>query len=112
MPRIARVEDADARGQLADLFNSARTGSCGTRCLRRLPMSTRSTKRQAARRYSTTVLTAAGPRKCLQVVIPREGKKLLIARFGGLSQRRRKSAVLKEPTSVGAQKWVNTTELV
>lgn len=37
-----------------------------------------------ARKYKATVKTEHGPRKCLEVQIPREGKKPLIARFGGI----------------------------
>lgn len=72
----------------------------------------RSTKRKIARKYSDAVITPAGPRKCLQVIAPREGKAPLIARFGGVSLHRRKEAVLKEPTDTGAHNRVNTTELV
>lgn len=34
-----------------------------------------------------------GPRKCLQLTIPREGKKPLVATFGGLSLQRKKTAI-------------------
>jgi group II intron reverse transcriptase/maturase len=72
----------------------------------------RGTKRQIARKYSDTIMTPSGPRKCLQVIVPREGKAPLIARFGGIPLHRRKEAVLKEPTETGAHNRVNTTELV
>jgi Reverse transcriptase (RNA-dependent DNA polymerase)/Type II intron maturase len=47
-----------------------------------------------ARKYKTTTETANGPRKCLQVVIPREEKKPLIARFGGIPLQRKQEAIL------------------
>lgn len=70
------------------------------------------TKRQTVRRYTATVATPAGPRKCLQVTVPRAGKPALVARFGGISLRRRAHAVLKEPESAGPHRWVSRTELV
>jgi group II intron reverse transcriptase/maturase len=72
----------------------------------------KSTKRRITRQYSDAVKRPAGPRKCLQVIIPREGKMPLIARFGGLTLRKRKEAILKEPTDTGAHNRLATTELV
>lgn len=80
--------------------------------LKTLAFKYRQTKRQVARQYTATVLTPAGPRKCLQVLIPRKGKKPLTARFGGLSLRRRMHAVLLEPTYLDTHNWATTTELV
>jgi hypothetical protein len=53
-----------------------------------------------ARKYATTIQTPHGPRKCLQVSVERgEGKKPLVARFGGIPLKRQKRAVLwdREP---------------
>ncbi len=72
----------------------------------------RSTKRRMRCTYSTSTATPAGPRKCLQVSIPREGKAPLVARFGGISLRKRARAVLTEPPILGLHTWVSTTELV
>lgn len=47
-----------------------------------------------ARKYKATTETANGPRKCLQVVVTREGKKPLIARFGGIPLQRKQEAIL------------------
>ncbi len=80
--------------------------------LKTLASKHRSTKRHVVRKYSGTVMTPAGPRKCVQVIIPREGKAPLIARFGGIPLHKRKEAVLKEPTNTGAYNRVTTTELV
>jgi group II intron reverse transcriptase/maturase len=47
-----------------------------------------------ARKYKVTIETPDGPRKCLQVVLPREDKKPLIAQFGGIPLRRKQDAIL------------------
>ena len=48
-----------------------------------------------ARKYRATVETTYGPRRCFQVSVERdEGKKPLVARFGGIPLRRQKNAVL------------------
>lgn len=52
---------------------------------------------QVRRRYRTTLPTANGPRKGLRVVVERgEGKKPLIACWGGISLRRQKEASLND----------------
>jgi group II intron reverse transcriptase/maturase len=51
----------------------------------------------AARRYRAVRQTPHGPRKCLQVVVERQGKPPLVARFGGLSLTRRSKAVITDP---------------
>jgi hypothetical protein len=48
-----------------------------------------------ARKYAATIETPDGPRRCFQVSVARgEGKKPLVARFGGIPLRRQKNAVL------------------
>lgn len=50
---------------------------------------------QMAQKYRTTVSTEQGPRSCLQVVVARDGDKPpLVAQFGGIPLRRRRTAVL------------------
>ncbi len=44
----------------------------------------KSTVAKMARKYRANVMTVYGPRKCLEVVVTRKGKKPLIARFGGI----------------------------
>jgi len=47
-----------------------------------------------ARKYQATIVTPSGPRKCMQVSTERgEGRKPLVARFGGIPLRRQKNAV-------------------
>jgi hypothetical protein len=48
------------------------------------------------KRLKTTIKTPEGLRKCLKLTIPREGKKPLVARFGGLSLKRRKNPVIQD----------------
>ena len=48
-----------------------------------------------ARKYAATIDTPHGPRKCVQVRVERdEGRKPLVATFGGIPLRRQKNAVL------------------
>ena len=51
-----------------------------------------------ARKYAATIETPHGPRKCMQVLVERgEGRKPLVATFGGIPLRRQKNAVLHRP---------------
>lgn len=52
--------------------------------------------RKMAWKYQSTIQTPHGPRKCIQVRIEREGKKPLIATFGGIPLRRQENAVLED----------------
>lgn len=49
-----------------------------------------------AARYKATVETPYGPRVCFQTVVERDGRKPLIARFGGIPMKRQKYAVLDD----------------
>jgi group II intron reverse transcriptase/maturase len=60
----------------------------------------RSTMSKMARTYKATIDTPAGPRKCIQISIPRApGQKPITARFGGIPLKRQKHASLldREP---------------
>jgi group II intron reverse transcriptase/maturase len=60
-----------------------------------------------ARKYRATIETPDGPRKCLQVSVDRhEGRKSLVATFGGIPLRRQKHAVLhdREPVPATARR--------
>ena len=53
--------------------------------------------RKMVRRYQSTVETEQGERACLQVVVERgEGKRPLVARFGGIPLKRNRQAVLAD----------------
>lgn len=49
-----------------------------------------------ARKFSATTETINGPRKCIRLVVPREGKDPLVATFGGIPFQRRKDPVLRD----------------
>jgi hypothetical protein len=60
-----------------------------------------------ARKYAATIETPHGPRRCLQVSADRDdGRKPLVATFGGIPLRRQKNAVLidREPIPVPRRK--------
>jgi group II intron reverse transcriptase/maturase len=47
-------------------------------------------------RYRTTVSTPHGPRACIQVTVPREGRQPLVARFGGIPLKRQKRQLIDD----------------
>jgi group II intron reverse transcriptase/maturase len=63
-----------------------------------------------ARKYAATIQTPHGPRKCLQVTVPRGGRKPLVATFGGIPLRRQRTAILTDREPV--QTIVPRSELV
>jgi len=66
-----------------------------TSLLKTLAGKHRSTVTKIAKKHKTTVETEEGPRKCLQVSVPRgEDKKPLVARFGGIPLKRKQEAIL------------------
>jgi len=66
-----------------------------TSMLKTLAGKHRSTVSKMARKYQTTLDTEQGPRVCFQTTVDRgEGKKPLVARFGGIPLRRQRKAVL------------------
>jgi hypothetical protein len=68
----------------------------------------RITVSQVYDRYETTMETPGGPRKVLQATVEREGKRPLIARWGGVSLARNTKAIL---TDTIAQRWGERSEL-
>ncbi|MCY3558437.1 MAG: reverse transcriptase domain-containing protein [Chloroflexi bacterium] len=71
----------------------------------------KTTRKRVVRRYRSTVQTEHGPRACLQVTVERNnGRRPLVARFGGIPLHRRRDAILidREP-----QRYrVNRNELI
>ena len=54
-------------------------------------------RRKLIRRYKSTVQTEHGERACLQVVVQRgNGKRPLVARFGGIPLKRKRQAILTD----------------
>src|SRR6195952_184148 len=72
-----------------------------TSLLKTLAGKHRSTVTKMARRYKASVPTPVGPRTCLQVRIERaDGRKPLIARFGGIPLQRQRTATLVDQRPV------------
>lgn len=65
-----------------------------TSLLKTLASKHKSRVRKLFRKYRTLTMTPHGPMKCLEVVIERDGKKPLVARFGGIPLRQQKKVVL------------------
>ncbi len=66
---------------------------------------------QIVNRYKTTTQTPEGPRQCFEVKVGREGKKPMVARFGGIPLKRQRWAEIKDqPKTVYFQS--THTELV
>jgi group II intron reverse transcriptase/maturase len=56
----------------------------------------RSSVAQMVQKFSAETLTRDGPRKCIKLVIRREGKEPLVATFGGIPFKRKKDAALAD----------------
>ena len=76
-----------------------------TSLLKTVAHKSRTTVTQSARRLKAKRQTPNGPRPCLQVIVPREGKHPLVATFGGLSRQRRPHAKIQDTVLVP---YVNT----
>ncbi len=72
-----------------------------------------STVTKMADRHKTTIATPYGPRRCFEVSVEREGRKPLVARFGGIPLRRKKNAVLTDriPSPVAVRRKELVTRL-
>ena len=73
-----------------------------------------STVTKMADRYKTTIATPSGPRRCFEVSVERDGRKPLIARFGGIPLRRKRNAVLTDriPGPINGRRKELVTRLV
>jgi group II intron reverse transcriptase/maturase len=69
-----------------------------TSMLKTLARKHSSTVAKTAHRYKTAIDTPGGRRTCFQVAVPRDGRKPLIARFGGVPLKRKRTAVLTDRT--------------
>ncbi|MDT3396946.1 reverse transcriptase domain-containing protein [Streptomyces sp. B1866] len=67
-----------------------------TSLLKTLAAKHRSRVTAMANRYKTTIKTPQGPRRCFEARIEREGRKPLVARFGGIPLTRKRTAVLDD----------------
>ena len=71
-----------------------------TSMLKTLAAKHRTTVAKTAARYKAKVTTRDGPRTCFEARSRREGKPDLVARFGGISLKRDRRAVLRDPAPV------------
>jgi hypothetical protein len=55
-----------------------------------------STVTKMARKYQATVATKYGPRKCIQARLERDGRKPLVAQFGGIPLRQQRTAIIQD----------------
>lgn len=77
-----------------------------TSLLKTLASKHRSTVSKMARKHRTTIKTPHGPRRCFEARVEREGRKPLVARFGGIPLKRQRAAILtdRQPNPVIARK--------
>ena len=68
--------------------------------LKTLAAKHKSTVATMAARHKAKVITGDGPRTCFEARLQRTGKKDLIARFGGITLKRDKRAVITDPAPV------------
>ena len=73
-----------------------------TSMLKTLAGKHRSTVTKMARKYKANIETPHGPRTCFEASVEREGRKPLVARFGGIPLQRQKNAVLTDRLPVPA----------
>jgi group II intron reverse transcriptase/maturase len=73
-----------------------------TSMLKTLAAKHRSTVTKMAARHKAEVITGDGPRSCFEARLRREGKKDLVARFGGIPLRQDRRAVITDPAPVPA----------
>ena len=81
-----------------------------TSLLKTLANKHRSSVSKMAGKYMTTIGTPNGPRRCVEARIERSGREPLVARFGGISLKRQKTAVLTDrlqiPDTVGGKELI------
>ena len=73
-----------------------------TSMLKTLAAKHRSRVTAMARKYQATTDTPYGPRRCFQATVERDGRKPLVARFGGIPLRQHKKAVLDDRQPIPA----------
>jgi group II intron reverse transcriptase/maturase len=104
---IVRIYGAEYRGivnyyQLAhDVWRFSKLRwNAETSMLKTLAAKHTSTVTKMAARHKAKVITPGGPRTCFEARLKREGKKDLVARFGGISLTRDRRAVITDPAPV------------
>ena len=104
---IVRIYGAEYRGIVnyyllahnADRLGILRWNAL-TSMLKTLAAKHRSTVTTMAARHKAKIKTSDGPRTCFEARMTREGRKDLVARFGGIPLRRDRRAVITDPAPV------------
>ena len=104
---IVRIYGAEYRGVVNYYLLAQDVSRLGTLCwtaltsmLKTLAAKHKSTVTKMAARFTAKAITADGPRTCFEARIRREGKKDLVARFGGIPLRQDRRAVITDPAPV------------
>jgi group II intron reverse transcriptase/maturase len=71
-----------------------------TSMLKTLAARHRSSVTAMARKHKATIATRYGPRRCFEARAERDGRKPLVARFGGIPLRQQRKAVLADRTAI------------
>jgi group II intron reverse transcriptase/maturase len=104
---IVRIYGAEYRGIVNYYLLAQDVWRLGTLCwyaqtsmLKTLAAKHKSTVAKMAARYKAKVTTGDGPRTCFEARLRREGKKDLVARFGGIPLKHDRRAVIHDPAPV------------
>ncbi len=104
---IVRVYGAEYRGVInyyllaSDAWRlHALRWNAETSMLKTLAAKHKSTVTKMAARYKAKIETPLGPRTCFEARIPRDGKKDLVARFGGIPLLQNKKGFIADPVPV------------
>ena len=102
-----RIYGAEYRGVVNYYLLAQDVARLGTLCwtaltsmLKTLAAKHKSTVTKMAARFTAKATTADGPRTCFEARIRRQGKKDLVARFGGIPLRQDRRAVITDPAPV------------
>ncbi len=102
-----RIYGAEYRGVVNYYLLAQDVSRLGTLCwtaltsmLKTLAAKHKSTVAKMAARFTAKAITADGPRTCFEARTRREGKKDLVARFGGIPLRQDRRAVITDPAPV------------
>jgi hypothetical protein len=72
-----------------------------TSLLKTLASKHHSTVTKMAAKHKAKISTPSGPRTCFETAVHRDGRKPLVARFGGIPLKRQKTAVIDDRTPNG-----------
>jgi Type II intron maturase len=104
---IVRVYGAEYRGVVNYYLLAQNVGwlstlrwNAETSMLKTLAAKHKSSVAKMAARYKAKVDTGDGPRTCFEASLKREGRKDLVARFGGITLRQDRRAAIQDPVPV------------